>query len=144
MECKLDALSLRHESIRIPTRFRWAALQIESLKRLRVLTQITIERTLEALPIGLNASYHRLLSQIDHSLVYEAALALKWLVGSARPLQIDELIDACIIHPDRIPCAQKRERLDPESLLDMLYGFATTEAPKTEVMTLRLPEEMCQ
>ena len=83
----------------------------------------TIERALANLPKDLEATYSRILSQIDRELAYEAAMALKWIACSARLLYVEELIDACIITPDKLPCVNPKHRLDPFSLQDMLYGL---------------------
>ena len=92
----------------------------------------TIERALANLPKDLEATYARILSQIDRVLAYEAAMALKWIACSARLLYVEELIDACIITPDKLPCVNPKHRLDPFSLQDMLNGLLVIDPPLEE------------
>ena len=96
------------------------------------MSHITVERALANLPKDLEATYLRILSQIDGVLAYEAAMALKWISCSARLLYIEEFIDACIIKPDTLPCVKPKHRLDPLSLQDMLHGLIVIDPPLEE------------
>ena len=96
------------------------------------MSNYTVERALANLPKDLEATYLRILSQIDGVLAYEVAMALKWISCSARLLYIEELIDACIIKPDTLPCINPKHRLDPFSLQDMLYGLIVIDPPLEE------------
>ena len=82
------------------------------------------------LPPDLNETYARILAQVHESLLYQASAALKWLALSVRPLYIEELLEACAIHPERIPILDKEDhRLRPSDLLEMLYELISIDPP---------------
>ncbi|CAN9396963.1 unnamed protein product [Alternaria alternata] len=74
--------------------FRWSALQLSSLKRLRSTTPNAISQALQKLPKDLNETYERILSSIDEYSMSSAVKSLKWLVVSKRTLYMEELADA--------------------------------------------------
>ena len=85
---------------------------------------------LNKLPPDLNETYARILAQVNECLLYQASTALKWLALSVRPLYIEELLEACAIHPERIPILDKEDhRLGPSDLLEMLYELISIEPP---------------
>ena len=125
------------------SRFRWAALQIAAIKRLRPIHPITIEKVLYKLPADLNETYARILAQVDESLLYQASTALKWLALSVRPLYIEELLEACAIHPERTPILDKEDhKLRPSDLLEMLYELISIEPPISDPS--RTPHGTCR
>jgi hypothetical protein len=111
-------------------RFRWSALQLSSLKRLRVPTPSIIEQTLAKLPKDLNETYVRILGEIDDSLLTLAVRALKWLVVSKRALYIEELADAS---SDRLqdvtqsPYDFRKTALEPFHLVEMLRDLVEVQ-----------------
>lgn len=119
------------------TRLRWAALQIAALKRLKVTTQMTIEAVMSKLSTDLNGTYARILSPIDEHLPFQASTALKWMVLSARPLFIEELVEACAIHSERTPVLdQEYYRLKPYNVVEVLFETITIEPPVSESMQI--------
>lgn len=91
---------------------------------------MTIEQVLYKLPADLNETYARILAEVDGCFLYQASTALKWLALSVRPLYIEELLEACAIHPERIPILDKEDhRLGPSALLEMLYDLISIEPP---------------
>jgi hypothetical protein len=95
---------------------------------------MTIEAVMDRLPADLIESYARILSQVDDCLVYQASMALKWLVLSARPLFVEELVEACAIHPERIPVLdEERYRLKPHNIVEMLVDIITIEPSISEI-----------
>ena len=89
-----------------------------------------IKEVLYELPADLNKTYARILTQVDRCFLYQASTALKWLALSARPLYIEELLEACAIHPKRIPILDEEDhRLRPSDLLEMLYDLISIEPP---------------
>ncbi|KAK5634333.1 hypothetical protein RRF57_010047 [Xylaria bambusicola] len=98
------------------------------LKRLRVLNFFTAEQELRRLPDDLNATYARILSQLDDVLVDHAMVALQWLTTSARSLFVDELVEACAIKVGRIPLLDDpQNRLDEDDILEMLHDLVIVE-----------------
>jgi hypothetical protein len=84
----------QEDHILISSRFRWSALQLSSLKRLRSTTPNAISQALQKLPKDLNETYERILSSIDEYSMSSAVKSLKWLVVSKRTLYMEELADA--------------------------------------------------
>ena len=104
---------------------------------------ITIEKVLYKLPADLNETYARILAQVDESLLYQASTALKWLALSVRPLYIEELLEACAIHPERTPILDKDDhKLRPSDLLEMLYELISIEPPISD--PFETPHNTCR
>ncbi|KAB2100885.1 hypothetical protein AG0111_0g10756 [Alternaria gaisen] len=81
-------------------RFRWAALQLDNIRSLKILRPKYISQALYEMPRTLDKTYARMLSSIDNLYFDEARAALEWLAFSFRPLSIAELADACSIRID--------------------------------------------
>ncbi|KAJ4314926.1 hypothetical protein N0V94_006230 [Neodidymelliopsis sp. IMI 364377] len=77
--------------------FRWAALQLQAIRNLRILRPAYISTALYKMPQSLDETYERILSAIDDLYFTEARLALEWLVFSISPLSVAELAEACSI-----------------------------------------------
>src|ERR1700733_15406992 len=76
-------------------RFRWAALQLDRIKYLRIVNDGSVRALLEDVPDTLDATYARILLEVPHYFQNEALSALKWLVLACRPLFIEELQEVC-------------------------------------------------
>jgi hypothetical protein len=89
--------------------FRWVECQLVTLgPKWR---EKDVRLALKQLPKDLDATYHRMLSQIEtDGYVDEAHAVLKWLACSNRPLKLSEVAEAAIFEPS----------LDPE---DSLVSF---------------------
>ena len=88
------------------------------------------------LPADLNETYARILAQVDESFLYQASTALKWLALSVRPLYIEELLEACAIHPERTPILdQEDHQLRPSDILETLYELISIEPPISDTST---------
>ena len=90
---------------------------MEALKDKRVLRGRDILQILSSLPLDLDATYERVLTNIDPPLIYEAITALIWLSSASRPLFVEELSEACIIRPDESDSVQDDQRLRPFDIL---------------------------
>ena len=91
---------------------------------------------LHKLPADLNETYARILAQVDESFLYQASTALKWLALSVRPLYIEELLEACAIHPERTPILdQEDHQLRPSDILETLYELISIEPPISDTST---------
>ena len=101
------------------------------------MTQMTIEAVISKLSTDLNETYARILSQIDECLLFQASTALKWLVLSARPLFIEELVEASAVHWERTPVLDQEDyRLKPYNVVEMLFEIITIEPPVSESMQI--------
>lgn len=58
-----------------------------------------LNEALEVLPHGLFETYDRILTNIDDDDVHYVERALKWLMGTERPLSLGELAEAVAINP---------------------------------------------
>ncbi|PQE30458.1 P-loop containing nucleoside triphosphate protein [Rutstroemia sp. NJR-2017a WRK4] len=104
--------------------FRPAALQVESLKKLRSNNRIQAEFV--KLPRTLDIFYERSLKNIPESEQDYVKQALQWIAHAARPMSILELSEAVIVRPDAPqgnPYFDKDDRLSCKgrfALLDMI------------------------
>ncbi|GAW16521.1 hypothetical protein ANO14919_059510 [Xylariales sp. No.14919] len=80
--------------------FRWAALQLQSIRSLKILRPSYISAALREMPRSLDETYQRILDAIDEMYHDEVRVALEWLVFSERPLSVAELGEACSIRLD--------------------------------------------
>jgi len=113
-------------------RFRWAALQLERVKRLPLLTPRAIFKALQSLPKDLDETYERILTKIP-DINSEAALsAIRWISFATRPLFVEELVEVCAIHFDADAEFDPIERFDPRSILDLLPGLVSIDPPIEE------------
>ncbi|CAN9451027.1 unnamed protein product [Alternaria alternata] len=81
-------------------KFRWAALQLDNIRNLKILRPKYISLALYEMPRTLDETYARILSSIDNLYFDEARAALEWLAFSLRPLSVAELAEACSIRVD--------------------------------------------
>ncbi|CAN9388993.1 unnamed protein product [Alternaria alternata] len=79
---------------------RWAALQLDNIRNLKILRPRYISQALYEMPRTLDETYARMLSSIGNLYFVEARAALEWLAFSLRPLSVAELTDACSIRID--------------------------------------------
>ena len=114
---------------KISRRFRWAALQMEELRNLRLTRPRDVMRVLDALPQDLNATYDRILSRIDSLYSQEVHAALQWLAFAARPLFIEEVAEACIIEPKSADPVDPDRYMGPLDIVDILCGLVVVEPP---------------
>jgi ankyrin repeat protein len=82
------------------SRFRWVFCQLQELKKLRSTREQSIEAALRSLPVGLNATYKRMLDRIDRHDRREAVTMLNWLSFALHTLTLGELQEARLVSPD--------------------------------------------
>ncbi|KAK6507970.1 hypothetical protein TWF481_006390 [Arthrobotrys musiformis] len=75
--------------------FRWAACQLDALKN--CLEYRSLQKTLQSLPATLDETYARILRGIPQEHKQSAMRILQFLTYSARPLAIEEAIDAIAV-----------------------------------------------
>jgi hypothetical protein len=109
-------------------RFRWAFLQVQSLKALKPpVTSRKVEEKLKSLPKTLNETYERMLNDLDDFDKPRAKSALMWLVFSARQLFIEELVDACAIDLEQGPLVD--DKLEPFDIEPLLQDMVIVRPP---------------
>src|SRR5271168_577144 len=97
-------------------RFRWAVCQLDALTKCLNLRKL--REAMADLPDTLDGTYDRILCAIDKEYSQDALKILQWLVYSARPLQIDEVVDAIAVYGDDDPRFDLESRLpDPQDIL---------------------------
>jgi len=113
--------------------FRWAALQLDSIRSLKILRPTYISAALNEMPRTLDETYDRVLSAIDDKYSDEAKIALYWLAFSARPITVAELAEACsirIVHKDE-PSLEEGGYDAVTGLLDVISSFVLLGEPVT-------------
>ncbi|KAI0420326.1 ankyrin repeat-containing domain protein [Xylaria grammica] len=78
--------------------FQYVVYQFEGLEKID--SAADIDKALEQLPFGLNATYDRVLQAIDPQFRSQIVSLLKWLVASVRPLRLEELAETWILRPE--------------------------------------------
>ncbi|KAL7790500.1 ankyrin repeat-containing domain protein [Trichoderma afarasin] len=90
-------------------RFQYVRFQIEILQQLSSVPDI--RKALLDLPIGLDATYDRILQNIDAKFQRRVINSLKWLAFSKRVLAVEELAEIFIIDPDKDTAFDENDRL---------------------------------
>ncbi|KAJ4858728.1 ankyrin repeats (many copies) domain-containing protein [Trichoderma breve] len=100
--------------------FQYVRLQLEAL---RIPSSIAeVRKALHDLPVGLDATYDRILQNIDTRFQSQVINSLKWLAFSKTTLTDGEVSDIFIIHPDDDVVFDETERLF--SSTDILKYFS--------------------
>ncbi|KAF4478165.1 hypothetical protein CGGC5_v013378 [Colletotrichum fructicola Nara gc5] len=103
--------------------FRWTALQMQHLKKLRLFRPYDVMRVLESLPRDLYGTYDRILSRLDSMYTQEASRALKWLCFAARPMFVEEVAEACIIEARSQQPVEADRQMNPADIVEILSGL---------------------
>ncbi|KAK5711420.1 hypothetical protein LTR15_012493 [Elasticomyces elasticus] len=108
--------------------FRWAALHLEALRKLRIKTRTRIEKALSILPPTLSATYEQMLSDIPDDCAVQVAQCLSWLALSPRPLALYELAEAMRVDPEKPDVTVlELDALDPGDMVEVMSGMVTTD-----------------
>lgn len=112
-----------------PIRFRWAACQLDTLER--CLDYPSLTRALETLPKTLEETYRRILKAIPNEYRQTARRILQFYTYSARPLRIEEAVDAIAVNVTKSPYFSPENRM-PEPLEITRYcSSLVVISPKT-------------
>ncbi|KAF8549429.1 hypothetical protein OG21DRAFT_588736 [Imleria badia] len=115
--------------------FRWVQCQIDTLNQCA--TKAEVREALDNLPIGLDATYQRILVAIDTGSP-EGKLALRtlvWLVGALRPLRLVEILDGLAIDLGRRTMDHDAGPMHKGALLDAC-GSLVTYNEDTDILIL--------
>jgi hypothetical protein len=125
------ALCSHRQEINTEERFRWAECQLDALQK--CLSRPMLRNALASLPKTLDATYARILYNIDEEYSKYALRILQWLVCSARPLQIEELVDVIAVDTEGDPRFDAYNRLkEPRDILTICSSLVTISAETTE------------
>ncbi|KAK4083830.1 uncharacterized protein Triagg1_1492 [Trichoderma aggressivum f. europaeum] len=114
--------------------FQYVRFQLEILQELSSASEI--RKALLDLPIGLDATYDRILQNIDTKFQRRVINSLKWLAFSKSLLTIEELAEIFIIDPDKDIAFDEGTRLF--SSLAILKYFSGLVVNEKETNTVRL------
>ncbi|KAL7928567.1 ankyrin repeat-containing domain protein [Trichoderma chlorosporum] len=106
--------------------FQYVRFQLEALRSLSSVADI--RKALGDLPIGLDATYDRILGSIDPRLQEQVIHSLKWLAFPMRLVTIEELAEVFVIRShDDIPFDEARRLFRPTDVLKYFPGLVVTQ-----------------
>jgi ankyrin repeat protein len=111
------------------SRFRWVFCQLQELKKLRSTREQSIEAALRSLPVGLNATYERMLDRIDQYDRKEALAMLNWLSFALHTLTLGELQEARLINPENGGSVAWDDPGSIEDIVEILGDLIHVEEP---------------
>ncbi|OPB42080.1 hypothetical protein A0O28_0031970 [Trichoderma guizhouense] len=115
--------------------FQYVRLQLEALQMPSSIAEI--RKALHDLPAGLDATYDRILQNIDTRFQSQVINSLKWLAFSKTTLTDEEVSDIFIIHPDDDVVFDETERLfSSTDILKYFSGLIITQSHSRMVHTL--------
>ncbi|KAH8650865.1 hypothetical protein BGZ60DRAFT_520256 [Tricladium varicosporioides] len=100
--------------------FRWAKLQMESLKRLEPASSKSVEKALATLPPDLNSSYLKILKGVNADFQRQAQLVLIWLCLASRPLYIEEVVEISATDPHAKPGFHEARRFERQEYMEQI------------------------
>lgn len=114
------------QNLTTSSRFQYVFFQLETLRRLS--SARLIRETLQDLPLGLDATYDRLLLSLDVAFRPQIINCLKWLAFSNEVLRLEDLAEIFILHPKRALVLDDSERLfDPRDVLKYLSSLIVVQ-----------------
>ncbi|KAK3317580.1 ankyrin repeat-containing domain protein [Cercophora scortea] len=129
-----DAITKRADGM-----FQYVHYQLEALRELS--SPAHIRTALQDLPIGLDATYDRVLKRINPKFQPQVLSALTWLAFSKEVLTLKQLAEVFNIRPGRTPAYDDAERLfQPQDVLKYLPGLVhVNEQPDVDLMRAESP-----
>ncbi|KAN0115502.1 hypothetical protein V8E51_005046 [Hyaloscypha variabilis] len=105
--------------------FQYVSCQFDALRDLP--GPLAIRKALTDLPVGLDATYDRMLQTTKPEYRKKVSSTLQWLAFSMRPLTVEELAEIFILDHEHNPPFDEAERLNvPEKVLNYLPSLVTT------------------
>ncbi len=118
-------------------RFRWAACQIDMLRKCH--NRVALRKALTTLPQTLGETYERILCAINEEDSEYAIRILRWLAFSCRPLLLEEIAEIVAINVERNPAFNSDEVLeDPLEVLSICSSLATITVVEDHPSTKRI------
>ncbi|KAI9881508.1 MAG: hypothetical protein M1830_000071 [Pleopsidium flavum] len=111
--------------------FLWVVCQLNMLRKCQ--TPIAAQRALKTLPTSLDATYDRILMNIDNEFSKEVFMVLHWLAFSARPVRLEEVAEVFAIDLNGHPRFRSDSRLlDPQGLPEICSALVTVSSVTVE------------
>ncbi|PVH67796.1 ankyrin, partial [Cadophora sp. DSE1049] len=104
--------------------FRWVVCQLDVLRK--CLKVDALRRALKSLPKTLDETYARILLSIDEDYSQDAFRILQWLIYSARPLRMEEMVEVIAIDTEQSQFNPENRLADPRDLLTICSSLVTT------------------
>ncbi|KAH9203372.1 ankyrin repeat-containing domain protein [Leptodontidium sp. 2 PMI_412] len=104
--------------------FRWVVCQLDVPRK--CLKVDALRKALKSLPKTLDETYARILLSIDEDYSQDAFRILQWLVYSARPLRIEEMVEVIAIDTEESQLNPENRLPDPRDLLTICSSLVTT------------------
>lgn len=118
------ALIIQH--LTTGSRFQYVFFQLEALQRLS--SARLIREALRNLPLGLDATYDRLLLSLDAAFRSQIISCLKWLAFSNRTLHLEELAEIFILRPESaLPLDESDRLFRPDDVLKYLSSLVVVQ-----------------
>jgi hypothetical protein len=105
--------------------FRWVQCQLDGLRKIR--THRELDHAIRTLPVDLFETYDRALNRIPEQDHDHVICIFKWLVGSQRPLNLQELAEAIAIDPCKLQLDPADRFMDPEEILELCGSLITVQ-----------------
>ncbi|PKK54169.1 hypothetical protein CI102_1362 [Trichoderma harzianum] len=113
--------------------FQYVQLQLEALRHLS--SEPEVREALQTLPIGLDATYNRVLESIPPHFQERVIHSLKWLAFSRTVLSIEELAEIFTIRPHNdTPFSEKERPFSPTDILKYFSGLIIAQKDDVSVM----------
>ncbi|KAF1982684.1 hypothetical protein K402DRAFT_457189 [Aulographum hederae CBS 113979] len=112
--------------------FRWIQCQLDTLKKAR--TRQALSFSLQNLPPGLDETYDRILKSIDEADHKYVRRMLYWMIGSGRPLSLEELAEAIALNPDKDRLDVTERLLVPEEIFELCGSLIRVADDQTIVL----------
>ncbi|KAL9480195.1 hypothetical protein ACSS6W_004981 [Trichoderma asperelloides] len=117
--------------------FQYVQCQFEILQNLS--SESLIHRALENLPAGLDATYDRILMNINTDFKDQVLNSLKWLAFSMKTLTLEQLSEIFILRLHGDVVINEAERLfSPKDILKYFSGLIVTQKGHNSVIEVRL------
>lgn len=132
-----------HELVIMDNRFRWVECQLNILKR--CVTAVRIREALNDLPTDLNATYERILLDINKD-EHEGKVvrrALDWLIAALEPLQLPQIMEGLSIDPKQRILDRDSGPVHGLALLDALGSLVTYDEVTDVVILSHFSVKVC-
>ncbi|KAK4103800.1 ankyrin [Parathielavia hyrcaniae] len=106
--------------------FQYVAQQFDALRNL--FSAIHIREALSQLPVGLDATYDRILQNIDPKFQLQVVSTLKWLAFSNELLELEQVADVFVLRPERtVPFDPAEKLFKPQDVLKYLSSLISVD-----------------
>lgn len=121
-------------------RFQYVSSQFETLEKLS--SPQAVRNAIQQLPVGLDATYDRILLSLEPSYRTQIASSLQWLASSNRDLTVKELAEVFILRPDSdVPFDEAERLFKPEDCVKYFSNLVVTDYHPTDDEELSSEQE---